>query len=442
LKKEKVALVRYKEPIESVKEAVRLGEGLKGLPPRAKVFIKPNIVVWPWAGRFPKWGVITTSRIVEDMVRLLKDSGAREIIIGEGLVTWRPGDDQAPEQAFASLGYYEMERRYGVKVLNLHKRPFQKVNLGKVSLLFNHDLLESDFLVNLPVLKTHCQTVVSLGMKNLKGTLDISSRKKCHNPQTGVNLDEYVSLLGNKLPPSLTLIDGIYSLERGPGFGGRAYRSDLLIASANLVAADFVGALLLGHDPSKVPHLAMAAQYQNLPPDSSWIDVVGESLGLARRYHPWEYPYAEDGTLPLSFIKKEIQGISYPKYDQSLCTYCFLLDGFIQVAIRDAWKGKPFDQIEILTGKIRRPSPGYQKTVLLGQCMCRFNHDHPNIQVEIPIKGCPPTLKNIIHGLCQAGIEVKGGLLDGLEKGTGPSTSRYEGHPEFSENFFQLSSGN
>jgi hypothetical protein len=350
LKKEKVALVRYKDPLESVREAVALCEGLKGLPPRAKVFIKPNIVVWPWAGQFPKWGVITTSRIVEDMVRLLKDSGAREIIIGEGLVTWRPGDDQTPEQAFASLG--------------------------------------------------------------------------------------------NKLPPSLTLIDGIYSLERGPGFGGRAYRSDLLVASANLVAADFVGALLLGHDPSKVPHLAMAAQYQNLPPDSSWIDIVGESLGSARRYHPWEYPYAEDGTLPLSFIKKEIQGISYPKYDQSLCTYCFLLDGFIQAAIREAWKGKPFDQIEILTGKIRRPSPGYQKTVLLGQCMCRFNHDHPNIQMEIPIKGCPPTLKNIIQGFGKAGLEVKGGLLDGLEKGTGPSTSRYEGHPEFSENFFQVSSGN
>lgn len=74
--------------------------------------------------------------------------------------------------------------------------------------------------------------------------------------------------------------------------------------------------------------------------------------------------------------------------------------------------------------------------------MCRYNHDHPNIRMEIPIKGCPPTLKNIIQGLGKAGLEVKGGLLEGLEKGPGPSTSRYEGHPEFSENFFQVSSGN
>lgn len=300
-------------------------------------------------------------------------------------MTWRPQDFQTPEQAFASLGYYEM------------------------------------------------------GMKNLKGTLDISSRKKCHNPQTGLKLDEYISLLGNKLPPSLTLIDGLYSLERGPGFGGRAYRSDFLIASTNLVAADFVGASLLGHDPSKIPHLALAAQTRKLPSDLSWIEISGESLDSGRRYHPWEYPYSEDGNLPLSFIKKGIQGIAYPKYDQSLCTYCFLLDGFIQAAIREAWKGKPFDDIEILTGKIRRPSPGYRKTVLIGKCMCRFNHDHPNIQMEIPIAGCPPTLKKIIIGLCQAGIEVKGGLLDDLEKGIGPSGSRYDGNPEFSEDFYQVS---
>ena len=40
-------------------------------------------------------------------------------------------------------------------------------------------MLESDFLVNIPVLKTHVQTVVSLGIKNIKGLIDIESRKKC-----------------------------------------------------------------------------------------------------------------------------------------------------------------------------------------------------------------------------------------------------------------------
>ena len=59
----KVALVRYQRPYESVKKAVDLSQGLRDLPPKARVFIKPNIVFWTKAVPFPKWGVITTSRM-------------------------------------------------------------------------------------------------------------------------------------------------------------------------------------------------------------------------------------------------------------------------------------------------------------------------------------------------------------------------------------------
>ena len=82
-----VSIVRYEEPLESVKQAVNLSSGLKHLPTRAKVFIKPNIVFWTRSTPFPKWGVITTSRVVEDMVELLKAAGASSITIGEGSET-------------------------------------------------------------------------------------------------------------------------------------------------------------------------------------------------------------------------------------------------------------------------------------------------------------------------------------------------------------------
>jgi len=61
-----VAIVRYEKPLESVRKAVDLCRGLDGLPAHARVFIKPNIVFWTRATPFPKWGVITTSRVVED----------------------------------------------------------------------------------------------------------------------------------------------------------------------------------------------------------------------------------------------------------------------------------------------------------------------------------------------------------------------------------------
>ena len=50
-----------------------------------------------------------------------------------------------------------------------------------VKLSFNPDILNCDFVVNLPVMKTHIAAVVSLGIKNLKGVIDIPSRKECHH---------------------------------------------------------------------------------------------------------------------------------------------------------------------------------------------------------------------------------------------------------------------
>jgi uncharacterized protein (DUF362 family) len=75
MKKFSVAIVRYEQPLESVRKVVELSKGLDRLPFKAKVFIKPNLVFWTKVVPFPKWGVITTSRVVEDMVALLKERG-------------------------------------------------------------------------------------------------------------------------------------------------------------------------------------------------------------------------------------------------------------------------------------------------------------------------------------------------------------------------------
>ena len=203
--------------------------------------------------------MITTSRVVEDVVALLKDHGAGDIVIGEGPVV-APGDKETIPHAFEHLGYQDLEKRYGVRCVNVFERPFEPVDLGDgLRLNFNTDILSSDFVVSLPVLKTHAQTVVSLGIKNLKGTIDIASRKKCHSPDAARDLHFCVARLADRMPPMLTVIDGIYSSERGPGFDGHMRRSDLLVASGDVLAADMVGARILGSEPSAVPYLVHAA---------------------------------------------------------------------------------------------------------------------------------------------------------------------------------------
>jgi len=436
-----VAVVRYEKPRDSVEKAVALSRGLEDLKPGMRVFIKPNIVFWTKSVAFPKWGVITTSRVVEDMVRLLKDRGVDDIVIGEGTVTQDPRDTETPAHAHETLGYKTLEKRYGVKAINVFERPFEKVDLGDgITLNFNTDILHSDLVVDLPAMKAHNQTVVSLGIKNLKGTIDIPSRKKCHNADPEKNLDFMVARLADKLPPVFTLIDGIYTLERGPGPDGSMRKSDILVASGDILSADMVGARLLGHDPKDVPHLAIAAANRGRPTDLSDVTVVGVSIEELAIPHRYDFPYASDETveLPLPLAKQGIKGVFYRKYDDTMCTYCSQLNGLTLTAIRFAWKEGVGDRLEVLTGKRMNPTPGMEKTLLLGKCMYQKHKNNPDINEMIAVKGCPPKPADIVKALHQAGIQADPGLFENMDQLPGFFMERYKDRPEFEEKFFRV----
>ena len=441
MKNYKVAVVRYEKPIESVRKAVELCGGLDPMPAKARVFIKPNIVFWTRAVVFPKWGVITTSRIVEDVIILLKERGIDDITIGEGTITMSPKDTATPAHAFETLGYGVLKQKYGIKFINVFERPFEKVDLGDgVELNFNTDILNSDFVVDLPVMKAHNQTVVSLGIKNLKGTIDIPSRKRCHTMTPGKDLHFWVAKLADRMPPMLTLQDGIYTNERGPGPDGRMHRSNLLVASSDVLAADLIGAKLLGHEPQNVPHLVHAARNRKRPFDLSDIEIRGEGIEGLSKFHEYDFPYSEtdDGIMPLPMARQGLKGVFYRKHDLSMCTYCSGINGVMLAAIRYAWQGEAWDEIEILTGKSMQPTPGMKKTILLGKCMYQAHKDNPDIRERIAVKGCPPSPGSMLKALHKAGIDADPGLFENIDQLPGFFLSRYKNRPEFDESFFQV----
>jgi uncharacterized protein (DUF362 family) len=436
--KPKVAVVRYETPLVSVRKAIDLCNGLDHLPRGAKVFVKPNIVFWTKISPFPKWGVITTSRVLEDMVVLLKERGIDDITIGEGTVVYDPKDHDTAQHAFETLGYNALKKRYGLKVLSAFERPFEKVDLGGgVELKFNTDILQSDFVVDIPVLKTHAQTVVSLGIKNIKGMIDVNSRKKCHSADPEKDLHYMVSKLANKLPLSVTVLDGIFTNERGPAFDGKIRRSNILVASPDILAADKVGAKILGFDPSEVPHLVHAANERRRPLDFSDLEVVGEKIEDVALKLQHAFVYNDSGTLPISMEKMGVKGLSYPKYDLSLCTYCSILTGVTLTAIAYAWKGDPWDNVEVLTGKMMKPTPG-KKTILIGKCLYEANKKHPDIKNMITIKTCPPSPDAVVKALHQAGVEVNSAIFEHLDAAPAYFMRKYEGKPEFDESLFTV----
>ena len=438
MSKSVVAIVRYEKPLESVRKAIELCGGLDHLPAKAKVFIKPNIVFWTRKVAFPKWGVLTTSRMIEDIVILLKEQGIDDITIGEGIVG-RVKDKETTAHAFESLGYNLLNTRYGVNAINVFDREFREVDLGNGETLnINADILDCDFIVDIPVLKTHAQTVVSLGIKNLKGMIDIESRKKCHNADPDKDLNYWVAKLADPMPPALTLLDGIYTTERGPSFDGRVRRSNIVVASTDVLSADMVGAKILGYEPSEVPHLVHAAKNRNRSNDLSDVKLAGEGIDTVGSHHKYSFPYNKNNTLTLPMERMGIKGLSYRKYDLTMCTYCSAMNGVILAAIALAWKGKPWDDVEVLTGKSMQPTPGKKKTILSGKCMYDLHKDNPDISEMIAIKGCPPQPKSIVKAFHQAGIDINGSIIENADTAPGFFMKQYEGKPEFEESHFTV----
>jgi uncharacterized protein (DUF362 family) len=436
--KQKVAIVKYEKPIESVAKVISLSGALDKLKTGDRVFIKPNIVFWSRKVEMPPWGVITTSRVVEDVLRQVIKRNPGEIIIGEGTVTSDPKDRETPAHAFETLGYNAMARKYGVKISNVFDKEFRALELGNgIRLNLAEDLLASDFVISLPVLKTHAQTKVSLSMKNIKGCLDMESRKLCHSADMLKDLDFHVSLLVKALPAACTIIDGIYTLERGPAYTGTARRSNILLASPDLLAADITGAALLGFNPEEVPHIKLCCAENGIKPSVESVEIVGESLENTARPHKWFFPYNKDNTLPANLARLGVQGFSLPRYDHSICTYCSELMGPIQMTIGKTWNGTAFDDVEVLTGKIHRPTPGMKHTILLGKCQVKLNKENQDIQNRILVPGCPPQINKLISGLEKTGIKVDPALFENLDTAPGVFMKRYQGRPEFTQNFYR-----
>ena len=165
-----VAIKRYIGSPDSLKEAVSLCDGLEGLKRNDHIFIKPNLVGWDNRYPMPLYGVFTTTRLVEDMVIILKDYGVKRVTIAEGSV-YIKGKDQPlnTQKIFQMLGYPLLAQHYGVELMDIHEEPFNDINFGDFSIQISRPVMDADFFINMPVLKTHNQSILSLGLKNLKG---------------------------------------------------------------------------------------------------------------------------------------------------------------------------------------------------------------------------------------------------------------------------------
>ncbi len=397
-----VSIASYNHPVNTLRETLDLCEGLKQFNNQDKILIKPNLVGWDFDYPVPPYGMLVTTSLIFGLVSILAEKGFNQITIGEGPLMVPKTMGMA---MFKLLGYEPLREKYGVRLVDFNEGKFEKVDFGDFSLSVSEEVLGADKIINVPVLKTHNQTKVSLGLKNLKGCLNKQSKMFCHG-ESSADLDWYFPHLVEKLPIALTITDGIYALQRGPSYTGEAIRKNLVIASPDPLACDIVSAEIMDYRAEEVPHLYNAAKFAGRNCSLESIELRGEDIEKHRQFLDYDFQWTADNTGPLAFEKKGISGLAIRKYDNTLCTGCSITFTPIVVLAMSAYSGEPFPGIELVTGKVQEAAPGFEKTVLYGKCACQNNKDNPNIKNKIEIKGCPPDLEEYIEKMKAEGIPL------------------------------------
>jgi hypothetical protein len=253
------------------------------------------------------------------------------------------------------------------------------------------------------VLKTHFQTKVSLGFKNLKGCLSKDSKKRFH---TSKRLDTLICLLNEAIKSDLVIIDGIYMLEKGPEtLAGVAHRKDLIIASPDVFECDVVGATIMGVDPAKVDYLREFAQRHNRSFDIGAIQIKGEDIESLKEQLEWRFEPDRELLTPA-----KITGLSAPYPGQTLCSAC---GATLALALSIFGKDNPemdFGGVAFYYGLGLKPERDTQKVFLYGDCAIRSNKSLQNANNEediqsqkvFLIEGCPPTLTKTLLALMKA----------------------------------------
>jgi len=212
-----------------------------------KVTIKPN-VGWD---RIPTQAANTNPDLVAEMVKQCLSAGASEVIVTD--VTCNDA-----RRTFLRSGIKEAAEQAGAKVILPAKNDYIEADL-KGKLLTSWPVLkyfiETDRLINMPIVKHHSLSGCTVGMKNLYGIIG-GARYQLHQQinQSIVDLTQFAT-------PTLTVIDATRVLMRSGPQGGSlddvAIHHSVMCAT-DPVAGDARSSEFLGLTPDKVGHIMLA----------------------------------------------------------------------------------------------------------------------------------------------------------------------------------------
>jgi uncharacterized protein (DUF362 family) len=252
-----------------------IGRGLRelGIDVRGRrVFLKPNLVEYE-----SQTAINTHPLVVAGAALAFRTAGAREVVVGEG-----PGHRRDMEYLVTQTGLFDQLRENRIRFIDLNHDDVRWVPLrsrftGLEALALPVELLQADFIVSMPKLKTHHWAVMTAGMKNFFGAVPGAVYGWPKNILHFKGIDNSILDLNATIRPNLSIVDAVTAMEGDGPIMGRPRHVGFIGMGADVVAMDATCARVMGLDPSKIPYLGEAARFLgNI--DAERIQHRGEPL--------------------------------------------------------------------------------------------------------------------------------------------------------------------
>jgi uncharacterized protein (DUF362 family) len=209
-----------------------------------RIGLKPNLVV----SRPASGGATTHPEIAAGLIAYLKKQGFKRIVILEG--SW-VGDSTAV--AFSACGWRKLAEETEVELIDTQTDKAHVHDCKGMKIEICDSAMAVDFMINLPVMKGHCQTLLTCALKNNKGIIPDREKRRFHS----LGLHKPIAHLNTTVRNDFIVVDGIcgdLDFEEGgnPVFSGRMF------AARDPVLCDAWAAAQMGYKAAEIPYIGLA----------------------------------------------------------------------------------------------------------------------------------------------------------------------------------------
>ncbi|OWZ84726.1 DUF362 domain-containing protein [Natranaerobius trueperi] len=352
--------VSYGEfPKEIIKDMLTEIKPFANLGLDKRIALKPNLVL----PKISESGATTSPELVSGIIEHFQERGFKNLAIMES--SWLGA---RTEESFDECGFTKLSRKYNVPLIDLEKDRIKKVTVEKQKIDVAESILEVEKLINIPVLKAHCQTQVTCSLKNLKGCIPDKEKRNFHTK----GLDRSIAILNKVVPTDLVIVDGFIgdlTFEEG----GNPVNMGRIIMGYDRVLVDSYCSHLLGYTSEDLPEHIIKASKLNLG------DLYDNHKVFEKNAEDKKVIQSDE--LPMEFLEKYLK--SY-----KACSPCEATVVHALMRLRD----------EGLLERLEKPillGQGYQHLkefygIGIGKCASRASKHLP---------GCPPRTDLVVRYL-------------------------------------------